>query len=190
MDIFNPQVTLGIPVRSLQTFLREISYADERIPKVIPDGVYGKQTQDAVKAYQRANGMDETGDVNNDTWDMIVDDYRKALNKNQDARKVHIFPYPHFKIMPGEESIHLFTMQAMLHALAHEIKNIEDLLINGIHDEPSVKSVQSVQTIYGLEPTGIVDKNFYEALSRLYEAYISRNNPAMAAPPNTVQSEE
>lgn len=38
---------IGKPIRSLQTMLRVIAAADEAIPQVVPDGIYGPDTEAA-----------------------------------------------------------------------------------------------------------------------------------------------
>lgn len=43
---------IGKPIRSLQTMLRVIAAADEAIPQVVPDGIYGPDTEAAVTAFQ------------------------------------------------------------------------------------------------------------------------------------------
>ncbi len=40
------------PIRNAQHFLRRISY-DNDIPRIIPDGIFGAQTQNAVMEFQR-----------------------------------------------------------------------------------------------------------------------------------------
>ena len=48
---------IGKPIRSLQTMLRVIAAADEAIPQVVPDGIYGPDTEAAVTAFQARPGM-------------------------------------------------------------------------------------------------------------------------------------
>ena len=40
------------PVRSLQTMLRVLAEDDEELLALIPDGIYGSQTRQAVSAFQ------------------------------------------------------------------------------------------------------------------------------------------
>ena len=44
---------LGLPIHSLQVMLREISYCDHNIPCLIPDGIFGEETLEAVMRFQR-----------------------------------------------------------------------------------------------------------------------------------------
>ena len=46
------------------------------IPPTEPDGIYGPQTEQAVRAFQQYFGIDATGVVDRYTWDRIVLIYR------------------------------------------------------------------------------------------------------------------
>ncbi len=57
-------------VLELQWFLR----ANHRLEGGVlinPDGIYGKETTAAVKLFQRQNGMDETGNADYQTWEVL-----------------------------------------------------------------------------------------------------------------------
>ena len=49
------------PVRSLQTMLRVLSEQDRNHPTVVPDGIYGQTTANAVSSFQRMHGIPVTG---------------------------------------------------------------------------------------------------------------------------------
>ena len=50
-------------IRELQTYLRALSYLHPSIPRVDIDGVFGRETTDAVKAAQRLFRLPPTGIV-------------------------------------------------------------------------------------------------------------------------------
>ena len=56
----------GIAVRGLQRRLNEAGYDAGEI-----DGLFGAQTEAAVKAFQEANGLDADGIVGPQTWDRL-----------------------------------------------------------------------------------------------------------------------
>ena len=58
----------GPAVRTIQTQLNAISNNYPLIPKVRVDGIYGQQTADAVKVFQRIFNMPQTGIVDFATW--------------------------------------------------------------------------------------------------------------------------
>ena len=56
-----PESFLAQPVRSLQTMLRVIAEDDNSLPTVVPDGIYGQTTMNAVTEFQRREGLPLTG---------------------------------------------------------------------------------------------------------------------------------
>ena len=63
------------PIFSAQTFLRRLSQNDSRIPPVVPDGIYGEQTQNAVMEFQKTKNIVPTGILDNETWDELVKEF-------------------------------------------------------------------------------------------------------------------
>ena len=60
------------PIRSLQTMLRVLAEDNKKYPPVVPDGIYGPTTMQAVSAFQRQNGLAVTGSTDQNTWEAIV----------------------------------------------------------------------------------------------------------------------
>ena len=52
---------LGRPVKSLQAMLRQISYVYPVIPRLVPDGLFGEETLEAVMIFQREFRLPVTG---------------------------------------------------------------------------------------------------------------------------------
>lgn len=71
---------VGMPIRTLQTMLRAIARLNTNIPLVIPDGIYGSDTVNAVTAFQQQFGLPATGVVNLGTWNEIVRIYDDSLD--------------------------------------------------------------------------------------------------------------
>lgn len=68
----------GKVVEQVQTFLKTISRVNPQVPNVNVDGIYGNQTQNAVIAVQRINGLPQTGQIDPLTWNAIVNMYNDA----------------------------------------------------------------------------------------------------------------
>ena len=92
---------LGLPIHSLQVMLREISYCDHNIPCLIPDGIFGEETLEAVMRFQRQSGRPVTGRVDNGTWDAIVTAYYASLRITAPPRSVQAFRDLAFTARPG-----------------------------------------------------------------------------------------
>ena len=82
----------GTLVRFLQYMLRMLSQFIPEIPPVEIDGIYGPSTRAAVLAAQRRFGLEQTGEVDPDTWDEIYDQY--AGIENAALRSRENFPQP------------------------------------------------------------------------------------------------
>ena len=65
----------GEKVRQLQNQLNTISKGYPLIPKIAADGVYGEDTANAVKAFQKVFHLPQTGVVDYPTWYRISDIY-------------------------------------------------------------------------------------------------------------------
>ncbi len=70
--------TLSTPVRNVQIMLRQAAFNNGEIPFVIPDGYFGEQTNEAVRAVQRFYDLNDDGVVDLITFEAIRDEYDKA----------------------------------------------------------------------------------------------------------------
>lgn len=57
----------GAEVRTLQQTLQQLGYKDAGGNELKADGAYGQRTSDAVKAFQRAHGLQDDGVVGRET---------------------------------------------------------------------------------------------------------------------------
>lgn len=65
----------GNDVRKIQEQLNRIAGDYPRIPKLVPDGIFGENTQEAVRTFQRVFGLTPDGIVGSRTWYRIQDLY-------------------------------------------------------------------------------------------------------------------
>ncbi len=158
------------PVRSLQNFLRRIARSDPRIPPVIPDGIYGNQTRRSVSMFQLAHGIPATGRTDERTWNAIIDEYSRLVNREQCELCVCIFPYPNFIIEEGTSHESLYPLQGLMKVVSGKVTNIGDVKITGVHDRESVSAVRKLQRIMGHEVTGQINRTFYEDFIALYHS--------------------
>ncbi|MBV1822059.1 peptidoglycan-binding protein, partial [Bacteroidales bacterium MSK.15.36] len=63
----------GRDVRTIQVYLNRIADNYPAIPKVAVDGIYGTNTQNAVKVFQNVFLLPQTGNVDYATWYKISD---------------------------------------------------------------------------------------------------------------------
>ncbi|MBR3290149.1 MAG: peptidoglycan-binding protein, partial [Clostridia bacterium] len=59
-------------VREVQQMLRTLAFDDARVPLISADGIFGKETADAVAAAQQCLHMTADGRVDYPTWIALV----------------------------------------------------------------------------------------------------------------------
>ncbi len=163
-------------IRQIQELLREISFFDENIERVVPDGIYGNQTKRSVESFQRANNLYVTGEVDNDTWDKIFEAYEEIQRKNKRNVLVQIINEDQIPFTVGDSDASLYVIQAMILALSDKIDNISAVTVNGIFDKETQDAVEVIQIISGLNPNAQIDREFINSLSELYMTHVTRNH--------------
>ena len=154
---------VGQPIRSLQTMLRTIAHADKTLLKLVPDGIYGPNTVQAVREFQRQNNLPVTGETDNATWNRLVAVYTVQSPSVLPAAQVAIRWTPNRTLAAGRRNI-----QSMLRSLARFYANAPALTVTGVHDAPSVAAIKWLQKLAALPPTGEIDQTTWAYLSGLY----------------------
>lgn len=163
---------LNQPVRSLQTMLRMIGTNQGTVSTLIPDGIYGPQTERAVRSFQRAAGLPATGVADLDTWQRIVWEFERARINQMQAAPLSIILQPNQTILAGQRNGHLYFMQGMMMALSDAYDNMPKLQATGVHDAESQQAVRFLQGRTNLPANGCIDKSFYALLVGLYRSAI------------------
>ncbi len=156
------------PVRSLQHMLRTIAENDSRQPVVIPDGIFGKQTQNAVTIFQRNHGLPVTGVADQATWERIADEFRPARTQQHPAEPLQLILNPGKVIRKGDSGYNVFIVQAILLALAEVYSSMAAPDMTGILDDQTSESIISFQFLSNLPQTGEVDKITWKHLALHY----------------------
>ena len=156
------------PVRSLQTMLRVLAEQDDRYLPVIPDGIYGSSTTNAVGVFQRQHGLPVTGIADQDTWEMVVSAYEPALIRIKEAEPVEIILNPNEVLVRGQRSPYLYVAQAMLTVLSETYESVSLPGFSGILDTSTADSIASFQALSALPMTGNLDKITWKHLTHQF----------------------
>ena len=148
--------------------LRVISEDDRRIPAVVPDGIYGPTTMNAISAVQRMQGLPATGVANQDTWEAVAALYETALVRVGKAEPIEILLEPGQILRAGDSSPYVHLSQAMLAQLSHNHATILPPPNSGVMDEETVAAVTAFQILAALPPTGEINRETWKHLSRLF----------------------
>ena len=158
--------------KNLQTYLRAISFFDERIPRVAIDGIYESQTQKAVTEFQRTRGLPESSVVDKATWDAIYKEYSDIKRATERLPSPSFFPNePRGYISKiGEKSSFIAIVQLMLRELSVIFDEIPELVIDGILGDETENAIKEFQRASLLDVTGQIDLETY---NRLNNAFLS-----------------
>lgn len=162
-----PEFYLGKPIFSLQTMLRQISFLDQRVLPVIPDGVFGPNTFAAVRSFQTAYGLPPTGRADLATWNAVADAYQTALTAVFAPTVMPFWPMGQ-TIRPGERDGSVYLVQAMLHVLAKQFSGLTAPSLTGALDQATAAGLRWVQAASDLKPTGELDSATWLHLNGLY----------------------
>lgn len=154
-------------ILELQQYLYALACCDETMPRVIPDGIYGRETALAVRAFQQKNGLRPNGETNRVTWDAIVEAYRSLTQCP--AAKLTVFQKEREVLGEGETGFPVLVVQSILKTLRLRYDNAADLQVNGIYDAATKKAVQVFQRHTGRKQTGMVDCATWNLLAAAVE---------------------
>lgn len=154
-------------IRELQTYLHAISYFNSKIPRVIPDGFYGKETALAVRAFQREYGLAETGNTDFATWNKIVSIYQEYQHSEPIA--YNIFPSSSYVLREGDKGLLVYILQAMLNNIGAYYDNMPAIEVGGTYNAATSDAVKRFQKKTGLPQNGSVDSGTWNMLVRASE---------------------
>ncbi|MGN0612918.1 MAG: peptidoglycan-binding protein [Porcipelethomonas sp.] len=134
-------------ISELQDYLYGISHHDERIPPIIPDGVYGRETTEAIKAFQRTQGLPVSGTTDSATWSALAGRHRDLTVQPE---QLDIFP-KNYILVPESTGELVYIIQMLLNILSREYANIPLTELNGIYSPEMQNAVTAFKNISGTD---------------------------------------
>lgn len=181
-----PGVNLGVgssgdDVNKIQIRLNRISNNYPAIPKIYPvDDIYGKETEDAVKAFQKIFNLNQTGIVNKATWykiNLIYNSVKKLSELNSEGLTPEEVSLQFPKVLQfGDSGDIIKFVQYYLAVIGEYYNDVSNVEVTGDFDQQTVDGVKSFQQVYGLPVTGIIDRATWNDIYRAY-AGIVQNVP-------------
>lgn len=159
----------GESIRNIQYFLNYLSEFYSQIPQVDIDGVFGVQTENSVKAFQRLFEIPITGTVDLTTYDLLYRTYLGFIEsipfKYFDGK---IYPYPGIPLRLGSESELVRLLQEYLNYISQFFVQIPSVSPTGYFGQRTEEAVITFQRINGIEPNGTVGAATWNAITSLY----------------------
>lgn len=176
--------TTGPSVVTLQIMLNRISQSYPAIPKISQvDGIFGAQTEAAVRKFQEVFDLSVDGIVGRATWYALVRYYiavtRMAELRSQGQRFYANSWATTDPIEQGDRGIKVEHLQYMLSVLSEYIPEIPSLNIDGIFGPNTRNAVIAAQRRFELPQTGIVD---YITWDDIYDQFSGIENATWRDP--------
>lgn len=70
-------------IAEVQRYLRAVSYKHSEVPHVGVDGIYGKETEAAVRAFQLLSALKETGQVDDLTFLLLYKEFLSVPTQSE-----------------------------------------------------------------------------------------------------------
>lgn len=156
------------PVHNIQQMLRTALPDDG----LVIDGIFGKETEDAVRRFQKSQDMEPTGVADENTWVALKRAYNHEQVLFEKAEPLRIVLQPHQVLTKGTNNSHMYLVQALLLALSLYISQLPHLTVNGKLDAETEKSIRLLQKAADLPETGELDKHTWSHLVHLYRSFI------------------
>ncbi|WP_413162387.1 peptidoglycan-binding domain-containing protein [Capilliphycus salinus ALCB114379] len=137
--------TRGSQVTGLQQRLQVHGFDPGRI-----DSVFGPRTEQAVRAFQQARGIEVNGIVNRETWQLL----------EVNPQPVAVAP-PVEVLSKGTKGSKVITLQTRL-----QVKGYDPGPVDGVFGSRTQAAVIAYQQAKGLEGDGVVDEQTWTALSQ------------------------
>ncbi len=163
----------GNNVQIIQTELNRISRNYPAIPKIENvNGIFGLDTEAAVRKFQNIFNLQETGQVDKATWYKIKQYYNgvKGLSdlvSEGITLEEATVPFD-TQISEGSSGIPVTTLQYYLSIIAYFNGALEPVPRSNYFGPETVAAVERFQQFYGLEVNGIVDTETWNTISRIY----------------------
>ena len=168
----------GNNVKIIQTQLNRIARNYPAIPRIENEnGVFGVDTEAAVKKFQQIFNLNQTGTVDKSTWYRIKQYYVgvKGLSELQsEGINLTEAGIPFATVLSeGMEGIDVRTLQYYLNVIAYFNPSLSLLPLDGVFGPETTAAVKAFQTYYGLPPTGTVALPTWDMLDRIYTETVS-----------------
>lgn len=179
----------GDDVTLLQQQLNAIAVNYPAITPIYPvDGIYGAQTEAAVRVFQRQFSLTVDGVVGKSTWYKINYIYiavRKLAELTSIGRVevVNSGQWPGVNLRQGDRSLYVQQLQYYLQTIADFNNAI--FAINSIDSyfgTQTYKAVVSFQKAYGLTADGVVGQATWNKIYQVFSSFTDYVNPDNQAP--------
>lgn len=163
----------GNNVKIIQTELNRIARNYPAIPKIAEEnGVFGVDTEAAVRKFQQIFELAPTGEVDKSTWYKIKQYYVGVKNLSDlvsEGVTLSEAQVPFAtQLSEGSQGIGVRTVQYYLNIIAYFNPDLNPPPLDGIYGPETTAAVKQFQQYYGLPVTGVLNTATWNVLNRIY----------------------
>ena len=167
----------GNDVRTLQLRLNRISANFPAIPKIIlADGIFGEDTEAAVREFQRVFGLAVDGIVGKSTWYTVQNIYNgvKRLSElNSEGLTIDEVTRQYSLLRLGDRGTAVANFQYYLAYLSRFYNTIPEIPVDGVFGEQTQQAVLAAQRTLGIPEDGIVGRQTWNTVYRAFVGAVS-----------------
>lgn len=161
--------TSGPSVVAVQVSLNRISQNYPAIPKISSvDGIFGAQTEAAVRKFQEVFSLTSDGIVGPATWYAIVRLYTAVTSLSElrsQGQRFYVNSWAYNNpIRQGDSGVRVEHLQYMLSVLASYIPEIPSVTVDGVFGPATRNAVLAAQKRFGLPQTGVVNGETWDEI--------------------------
>lgn len=161
----------GEEVVEMQAALNRIARNYPGIPRIDPvDGVFGAQTEEAVRTFQSIFDLSVDGIIGRATWYKVILVYTgvtRLAELNSEGQKFIANTgqaSPGQLVSPGDTGELVDTVQYYINVLSQFYSSIPPVAATGVYDSATQNSVAQAQMQFGIAQTGTVDYQTWNAM--------------------------
>lgn len=167
----------GTNVLFVQNRLNRISQNYPAIPKIVnPLGFYGQETEEAVRKFQEIFDLPQTGTVGRETWYATLRVYSavKRLSELSSEGLTVEDVERLFESVLSEGSVgrSVRELQYLIDFIAEFVVTVPTVQVDGIFGPRTRESVERIQEVYGQPVTGVVNRDTWDLLFRIYSGIL------------------
>ena len=168
----------GEDVKKIQEMLVDITFFYPSIPDIKVDGIYGENTQKAVKRFQELMGIYDTGVLDQITLNKLnlIHSKRKAIKENTRTEEKITDDIKFNDILKqGSKGKYVIELQEYINKVSNLFPAIPKVTIDGLFGVKTKEAVITFQRLFNLKVDGIVGEITW---TTLYNASLGKIIPS------------
>lgn len=167
----------GNDVQEKQIQLNRIATNYPAIPKIgNPNGIFGVDTENAVKAFQSIFGLSQDGIIGNATWNRLSYLFNAVKRLSElDSEGITLSDLPQEysqSLQAGSEGRDVLVIQYFLNVIGAFYDVIPRIPISGTFDGETEQAVLAYQQAFGLETDGVVGRQTWQSIYDTYQSIL------------------